>query len=219
MTVTLDKFKTQIGIPLTDLSEDDKLNQMLAQVIALAERESRRKFTSESVTEYYDGNNSSKIVLRIRPVATVTEVRLDNAGGYGRIADTFGDDTILGTDEYALTPTGSLERLRGKWWPARQSNPIGLVANTERPGQGNVQVTYQGGFAEMPLDIEGAIMKLIASVRDDAPKGKAIASESLDYYSISFQNVSSGGQNGGYGSLAIDEPLRVFRSYRTPFIG
>ena len=167
--------------------------------------------------------NTSELVLRKCPVISVSQVRVR----YSPIVNSFSATVGLG-DDYTILERGVdydikgsiLRRLCGRWWPARHESPIGLVGWTERPGECNVEVTYTAGYAEMPDDIKGAVMTVAAAIRDSAPTGgRTIASESLDYYSVSYNaSESGGGANGSTAGLAINDAKRIFASYRMPLV-
>jgi len=73
----------------------------------------------------------------------------------------------------------------------------------------------------MPDDIKGAVMTVAAAIRDSAPTGgRTIASESLDYYSVSYNasNSGGGGADGSTAGLALNDAKRVFASYRMPLV-
>ena len=223
--VVLDEFKIQIGVDLNDSSQDASLTQYLQQATAIASRETRKNFTIEEIVEHRDGMNTSELVLRKCPVISVSQVRVR----YSPIVNSFSATVGL-NDDYTVLERGIdydikgsvLRRLCGRWWPARHESPIGLVGWTERPGECNVEITYTAGYAEMPDDIKGAVLTVAAAIRDSAPTGgRTIASESLDYYSVSY-NASNGGgggsANGSTAGLAINDAKRIFASYRMPLV-
>ena len=223
--VVLDEFKIQIGVDLNDSSQDAELTQYLQQATAIASRETRKNFKIEEIVEERNGMNTSELVLRKCPVVSVSEVRLRCSPTVNR----FGSFSRVTEDDYIILERGIdydikgsiLRRLCGLWWPARHESPIGLVGWTERPGECNIRVTYTAGYAEMPDDIKGAVMTVAAAIRDSAPTGgRTIASESLDYYSVSYNasNSGGGGAGGSTAGLALNDAKRVFASYRMPLV-
>jgi hypothetical protein len=203
--LTLAEVKLQLGI--TDSSKDTLLNQLIAQAIAHAKRETQRLFTVEELVEFYDGTNTSKLVLRESPVVSVDEIRLDDNGHYGQSIDSFGDETILieGVD-YAVN--GSIVHRINAWWPPRVVNRIGQLSNEIRHGQGNIKVTYHAGFDGMPDDIKDACIQIIAR-RLETQTGREVASKKMDYVSVSYGNDKDS-------SSEIASINQVFRSYRKP---
>lgn len=203
--VTLAEVKTQLGI--TGSSDDVVLTQMIAQAIAHAEREARRPFVQSSRVEFYSGQNTSQLVLRHRPVASVTEVRVDELGAFGQYDDGFAADTLLveGID-YAVS--GHVLHRIGAWWPAMRSSPAGVVGQCLEDGVGNIRVTYVAGLNGMPADVKDAVIQLVAR-RFANPDGRTVTNESLDYYSVSFANNDAS-------SKEVTSPESVFRSYRKP---
>ena len=190
--VSISEVKTQLGI--TGTSEDDKLCQIIEQVTAVIEGYTRRSFTSTTRTEYYMGNGTRELVLRHRPVTSITTIHEDEDGYWGAPDSVFGSSSLLtdGTD-YALkidngsstSDSGIVYRLNGVW-PATSVGGHGLLAAGRENSLGPIKVVYVGGVSEVPADVKLAAIDLLASIRKRKDKGGPVTSLSLDYYSYSI---------------------------------
>lgn len=128
---------------------------------------------------YYSGDNSRFLILRQRPLVTVTSIYLDSTGRYGDNPDgAFASDTLLvaGTD-YVVKWDGLLpgentrcsysaivERI-GSVWPAAWRYSAGTINPTLGDNQGNIKVTYTAGYSVAPPDIQYAASLLVARMR------------------------------------------------------
>jgi hypothetical protein len=134
---------------------------------------------------YYSGDNSRFLILRQRPIVTVTSIYLDATGRFGDNPDgAFASDTLLvaGTDyvvhwDATLPGTstrcserGYVERINGVW-PAAWRYTAGTINPTLGNHQGNIKVTYTAGYSTVPPDIQYAASTLVARIRRTAIYG------------------------------------------------
>jgi hypothetical protein len=118
------------GLP----SVDADLEQLIEAASRIANRYARRHLAATNYTERLSGYGGDALLLRQRPVQSITSVHIDS----NRL---FGNDTAV-TDYEADTPAGILYRYSG-WTRGRR----------------NIQVVYRAGYelASVPEDLQGAV--------------------------------------------------------------
>ena len=219
--VTLAEVKTYLKI--TDSSEDDFLTMLLADAVDVAQQYCRRRFEQATYTEYYSGTGTRMLVLRQRPVQSITSVYLDNNAFYGQGTDPFASNTLLtsGTD-YSLeldetlsnglvvSRAGLLVRTRTIWPELNPAYYPGRLTQEYGPAYGNIKVTYVAGYpsAAMPSDIKLAIRLLVSQQRQNAQYGHPLQSEQISDYNYQLAQ-------GGEGSPPIIGSVRqILNRYR-----
>lgn len=201
--ITLAEYKTFQGI--TGTSEDAKLTVMIGAVNAEIKQYCRQNFEQATYTEFYSGTGTRNIVLRKRPVQSVSEARLDQSAYYGQSPNAFAANTILtvGTD-FALeldetleangqvvSRAGLLVRV-GTIWPEMNAQFYpGRITQEYGPSFGNVKVTYVAGYPAdaFPQDVKLAAYLMVAQTKRGAAFGGAqpTSEQISDYrYNLSF---------------------------------
>jgi uncharacterized phiE125 gp8 family phage protein len=122
---------------------------LIAQLITAASRAicaycGRGQFTAQSYTDTYDGAAKTWMLLRQWPVLSVTAIALTQGG----VATTVSDPTAFQLE--APIPAGGAQRLT-------------LIApHLYFPrGRGNVQITYEAGYAAVPADVAQACIEAV----------------------------------------------------------
>lgn len=212
---TLTKLKYHLGIPTTDTSEDNKLNQLITEVEASVLRYLRRgNFISEQKTEYYDGTGRETLVLRRRPVTAVAAVYRDSQGYGGQNPDGFASTSILTAGSDYFIPSLDENEQNGGILIAIGSGGF-FVGDYENVGQwpvgrGNIKVTYTAGYNTIPDELTLAVNQMIAAIRAGTEKGGLIGSETFGEYSYSLL------RGGEFASLGLDavNAGRILAMYR-----
>lgn len=147
---------------------------------------------STTLTEFYQGTGRQLLVLRHRPVTSITTVHVDETAAYGFASGSFGSSTLLtqGRD-YALDITsagysrsGLLRRIGDVW---RNTSKIdGNLSPMPMDGAGNIRVVYVAGMATIPDDIKMAHILMTRALLNSIKVGGTIQSQSLDYYSYTL---------------------------------
>lgn len=191
---SLSSLRLHLGVPSSDTTEDTALTQFLTQAEALVREYVRHAWAvpAATYTYYHDGRNTDTIILRQRPVVSVTSVHLDRGAFYGTGEDAFAAATLLtaGSD-YALEPdqpdgssrSGLLRRLNGVWPPAVQYQRGNLSA-AMIDSKGPIRVVYVAGFAagSVPAQLELAV-NLVAGNLRTWRMGVPMSSASYDGFS------------------------------------
>lgn len=155
-------------------------------------------FSSQTKTEYYSGCGRSGLVLRSRPVTSITSIYYDDTGYFGA-PSSFGASTLLtsGVDyalelsEPGISMSGIVRRIGGVWGQSRVRVGGDLVGYVE-PGIGNIRVTYTAGY-DGTTWVAPSNLKLLCSliarqiIRIAPTAGSPISSESFEYYSYSLK--------------------------------
>jgi len=122
---------------------------LISQLITAASRAicaycGRGQFTAQSYTDTYDGAGKTWMLLRQWPVLSVTAIGLTQCG----VITTITDPTTFQVE--APIPAGGAQRLT-------------LIApHLYFPrGRGNVQITYQAGYAAVPSDVAQACIEAV----------------------------------------------------------
>lgn len=210
--VTLTYFKSFLGMPSTNTSQDTYLQVYVDQASRAFLSEIGRDIVQTNYpaaatdgqgdSGYYSGNGTSKLRLRQYPViAAGLTVYVDNSGRFGANPDgafdssstllTYGTDYVLQLDgclpgtSTKCSYSGILERV-GTIWPQRAQYTPGQISLQPIDGLGNIKVAYTAGFPTVPNDIQMAVVTIAAYIRRCADKGGPISSESLGGYSYSL---------------------------------
>lgn len=188
------EFKTHLG--LTGTTDDAKYQAYLNQAEAIISKHTGLIFTSAAATEFYLGTGTNALILRRRPVTSISSVYVDDAGYFGFASGAFASSTLLtsGTD-YALqietsgsSITGILYRI-GSVWPNVTLSSSGDLVGGPMPGIGNIKITYTAGYSTTPSDLKLAGMSMARLIMLTAAHGgRSLASESLEYYSYTLKN-------------------------------
>lgn len=231
-------IKTTLGI--TGTGEDSKLDIMLSAADSAIKLyvgfdiESRTYGTGATATDagvgdsgYYSGDDHYQLVLRQRPVTSITSVYLDPTGRFGDNPDgAFASSELLvaGTD-YVLrwdgtlpgattrcSRCGILEKLSGVW-PGLRRHSIGAINASYSQQNGNIKITYVAGYTTVPADIKYALALVVAKMRQTASfGGDALTSESYEDYSYKLGSGNSGGAQSAI--MQLGEVRSILARYR-----
>lgn len=209
---------------------------LLSAACTVADQYIGRNIAIETATEWYDGSKSLYLNLKRWPVASVSEVKFDWAGGFGQIPGTFGDNTILvqGTG-YTLDAARGILTLNMRWrngsWFA-MGLPVPLVSGYYGNGLvapfipaqwgtiiGSVKVTYTAGHTVCPQDLCVAVAQIMTYMDRVNNTGGLLNT------STSYIDVSDGVEvrqvidqlRGGVPALGTSR--QILDNYRTPYTG
>ncbi len=141
-------------------------------------------------TEFYSGNGSRQLVLKHRPVRSITSVYEDRGGYFGEPATAFAAPTLLvaGTDyvlkrdnasENEASLSGIVLRLN-QVWPRPSAQVMGLLTLAASGGTGNVKITYVAGYLRYLSEVMLATNMLVAQLRKSAQDGAPMMSENYN---------------------------------------
>jgi len=161
--VTLERVKTYLEIANTETAQDVLLQDLIARIGAWMERYCDRSFAKATYTEQRDGDGTATLLVREWPLLSVTSL-------YDDPLRVFGAATQIAASDFALYPNQGLIRLDGRIFS------VGIQ---------NVKVTYEAGYAEIPQDLQQALIELIAdrfrNKENQGIRSLAIGSYRVDY--------------------------------------
>lgn len=191
-------LKSLLEIPDCVTTEDRRLLIFLQWATEWVEELCDRKFGYGQYTEYIDAKGTQRLLLRHRPARpSGMQVWLDSASNFNAGDDpfpdtsllTYGTDYILEIDDVAKnwSKRGILYRINATWarrWT--RSGPYLSAFHLDNPG--TVKVTYNAGYAvdEMPANVRGAVLTLVAKMRNYFPLAMEIGGEGYEDRSLSY---------------------------------
>lgn len=138
---TLALAKEHLGVPPLNVTFDDLITRLINEATGRIETYCDRKLKQRTgITEYQDGFANDRILLDQWPVAFPSELWIDSTGLF--------TDTVykLATTAYALDKSAKGEGV-GVALTSRSFFPRGMK---------NIKIIYDGGYATVPDEIEGA---------------------------------------------------------------
>jgi len=167
------------------LFADFVASTLAPQAAALIEEYLGRKVMQATYTEFYSGNGQPFIVLRQRPVQSITALYLDEQAYWADATGAFDPTTtalVEGTD-FALDrdqPDGSsrsgLVYKINDYWPRPITSTYGRIAPDLGPRVGNIKITYVAGFLVEPPDLRLALALTQAHLVQLARRGGLVQS-------------------------------------------
>jgi len=137
---SLAELKLFVGINNSDESLDPQLEEYINGASWLLKEETGRFLKAQSITEYHDGTGSLLIMLRHRPVNSVTTLHSDSARS-------FGSNTLIDADDYQVYTNGGYI----------------VVTNAGLDvGAQVIKVVYNGGYSTIPHDLKMACIEMVA---------------------------------------------------------
>lgn len=181
---------------------EDALQLAINAVSAMVERECDRVFREvtygggccDEPAEVLQGSGRRLLLLSTYPIMEVLSVKVDGHA----------------VTDWRLLPDqarwGALYRPRG--WPRREGSWGALVADPDGEPDYNIEVSYRGGWDEVPADLELAVMQEVDAVAGGSGAGgnRRVTSER-----------TAGGWAFEYADTKVECSLsarRVFASYK-----
>lgn len=134
---TLTFCKDYLDIAALDTAEDARITFMINQASDAIERYCNRKLVAQSITEFHDGRNYDRLLLKEYPVNSITSVYVDQSW-------TFDATSLIAATEYQI------------------DNESEIIYKSIFPrGARNIKVVYNAGYATIPSALEGACLQLV----------------------------------------------------------
>lgn len=163
--ITLAQAKSDVDIPDANTAEDARVTQIIAAASDYCDSATNRKLASASYTHYFDGNESSYLLLKEFPITTLTSVHVDDTWAFGA---------------GALVPSADL-RIHRDVLVARRCGVFHYKSSLA------VKVIYIAGYLTIPEDLQQAcreMFKFLYYGRNDRRMGlaaKTKLNESVSY--------------------------------------
>lgn len=223
---TLDDVKDWLGIDPTDTSQDSKLSRLITATSAdFLNRINRPGFTPNSsyaemveVMNWQTESRLEDIFLSNWPITAVSQVTINDivlAEFDPATPDVLGwvfDETLPAEARQKIT-------LRGLFWPLFETwfTPRRSIL---RPAPMRVQVTYSGGYDDIPEDVSQAIIEWIGFKKGMAELQGASQTNQSIYLGAYRQDSMVA--NSSLKASTIDMPssvAQVIAQYKRPVIG
>ena len=152
---TLSNAKAWLNIPATQTSEDALLTRLVtAESLLFLQAVNRANLNQASYTEKRNGNGGSVLMVRNYPIISVQSLTIDTV-----VISASPDGVRSGYvfDDYTISLVGG-----------PHSSGMSSGANAYLPayafnkGYGNIVVSYTAGHANVPGEVEQAVIELIA---------------------------------------------------------
>ena len=172
---TVANCKAFRGVASANDEHDAELARLIPAVQAFLEQECGRVFDQATVTEYFDGDDWKGSLLVSRPpITSITNLWDDPARAFA---------TPMAAAKYDIKDASSgYVRL--------------LDGLTFSRGQKNIKLTYVGGYAAMPFDLEQAAIEMVWAAREKGQHNLiGVRSRSVADGNLQFVNLDWGSPN------------------------
>lgn len=149
-------LREQLRIYDSDASEDGFVDDLIARATEYVQTYTRRRLITQTVRIRRDGFGAGALVLPIGPVQSVE--RLAYVAGDG-------SEVEVASGDYRLVQSSEPARLApayGRHWPVPRTGSDTVIVD--------LVVGYGAAFADVPADLRGALVDLVA-LRFDARHG------------------------------------------------
>lgn len=170
------------GVLGDNQDHDAELARLIPAVQTFLEEECERTFEQKEVTEYFNGHDwRDRLMVARPPIVSITNIWDDLTRVYA---------TPLSASSYVLDDA--------------DAGIIRLDGFTFSRGLKNIKVTYVGGFAQIPTDLEQAAIEMVWAAREKGVQNLVgVRSRSVADGSVQYVNL-------GWGGLVED----IVRKYR-----
>lgn len=194
--ITVTEFRTFTGSSFSNIS-DAQLTALIDATSVVIENYIGYPLLSATHVDYYSGNNTKFIVLRVKPVTSITSVYHDPNAYFETRSGSFDSTTLLTSGvDYALQEKDSttsksalLVRIKGVWPEYPRYREAFKLSKDFVPSHGDIKVTYVAGYATIPSDIKLAVVqivvRLLTSLRFTGPlKAEKLGDHSYELFAV-----------------------------------
>lgn len=193
---SVDDVKESLGIDSGDTSKDNlikrKINQATLYIETYCGLARDHHFKETTYTdEEYDGARGNSLVLRMRPVSTITSFQVRNSNASD---GTFSD---VESELYFKDLSAGI---------------IELITNTYG-GWNRYRVTYTAGYSTIPFDLSEACVTLASYYVENSASGTAVKKKQEGQISIEYFDSKGTGDGSVIDQLGLDEVLSRYKQY------
>ena len=184
---TVAKCKAFREIETENQEHDAELARIIPGVQAFLEQECARSFEQATVTEYHNGGSGwsqwetsasswlDHVLVNRPPIASVTNIWDDPLLVYG-------SNTLIASTKYLIGDA--------------DAGLIVLDGARFQNGLHNIKITYVGGFATIPIDLEQAAIEIVWAAREKGQHNLiGVRSRSIADGNVQFVNLDWGSAN------------------------
>lgn len=180
--------KELLGISAGSTSKDNLITRNINYATKIILNYCRRTSFNDTVyTEYYDGIGGTELVLRNRPVISVTSVAYNTEG------NSTGAYTTLDSDDYFVDLEAGIIK-------SQQS----FVGNYH-----TWKVIYTAGYTAIPDDVAEACARMAAYMTEQGTAGTNVKKRQEGQRSVEYFDTQGGGSSL-LNSLGLDEILEPY---------
>jgi len=193
---TVADVKESLGIDAGDTSKDNliirKINQATLFIENYCSLSRDHHFKSTTYTnEQYDGVSKNTIVLKMRPIITLSSFQ-------GRSA---------------VTSDGSFTDIESElYFTDLSAGVLELLFNTTNSWN-MYQVTYTAGYATIPSDLAEACVTLACYYVENSASGTAVKKKQEGSRSIEYFQASANSSDSLIDQLGLDDLLSRYKQY------
>lgn len=166
--------------------DDNLLQRIISSASEWIRKETSTEFTAGNVTEVRSGMGGRVMFVKRPPINSVTSVHVD---GGAIPAKSINVADFLNSSGYSFRANGTY---------------ISLSGNVFARGVDNVQLIYNGGYGEIPFDLEQACIEMVGWTYRELDRlgmiSKALAGETISFSTASLSHRS----------------LQVLQHYKSP---
>lgn len=178
---TVPACKAFRGIEADNQEHDAELARLIPAVQEWLERECARKFEQATVTEYYSGCRWRELIMVARPpIVSITNLWDDLLRVYA---------TPIPVASYVVPAVDSEDSKAGI---------VRLDRTTFSEGIQNIKITYVGGFATIPTDLEQAAIEMVWAAREKGlnnlvgVRSRSVADGNVQYMNLAWESLADG---------------------------
>lgn len=166
-------------IPTDNTEHDAELERIIPAVQSFIERECERKFEQATVTEFFSGCDwRDRLLVARPPINSVVNLWDDPLREY---------TTAISAANYVVPDPESEDGRAGV---------LRLDHLTFLDGISNIKITYSGGFAVIPADLEQAAIEMVWAAREKGHhnlvgvRSRSIADGNVQYVNLAWGSLA-----------------------------
>lgn len=187
--------KETLGLDSGDTSKDNLIIRKINQASTMIERYCGRNFKAANYTEYLDAQHTDQLVLKNRPINSITSISTRNT------SQNINSFTTVESEDYFFT-AGSNDA---------EAGIIDLNYSTWG-GFDSVKVAYNAGYTTIPADLSEAAATLASYLVSNPTSATNVKRKTEGQRSIEYFETQSGG-NSLFEQLGVDEILNSYANF------
>lgn len=192
----LASVKESLGIDSGDTSKDNlikrKINLATVYIESYCSLARDHHFKQTTYTdEEYDGTDNSTIVLRMRPVSTITTFQRRDS----------------------ITSDGAFENVESELYFTDLSAGVIELVTRANTGWNRYNVTYTAGYSTIPADLAEACVMLACYYVENSASGTAVKKKQEGSRSIEYFQAGANSGDSLIDQLGLDDVLSRYKQY------
>lgn len=143
---TLAEIQEELQISISETDHNDYLINLINRSYKILEAYIGQQIKSKSYTEHYSGDSTGKLLLKNRPINSITSIHED-------VERVFGSDRLIDSGNYTFDANSGLVEI---------FQHDGTGPSWFESGVRNIKVIYNAGYDTIPNDLKEAGCKFVA---------------------------------------------------------